>query len=59
MAGRRRSDRALRSKLHSPGRPSVARQEHLRWFWTLIAGGLSSKDAAIGAVIFPRIGGHL
>ena len=49
MAGRRRSDRALRSKLRSPGRPPVARQEHRRGFWALIAVGLSSEDAAIGA----------
>lgn len=49
MAGRRRSGRALRSKLRSPGRPPVARQEHRRRFWALIAGGLSSEDAAIGA----------
>jgi hypothetical protein len=39
----------LRSKLGSPGRPSVAQPTH-RWrFWVLIAGGLSSEDAAIGA----------
>ncbi len=49
MAGRRRSDRVLRSKLRSPGRPTVSRQEHQDWFWTLIARGLSSEDAAIGA----------
>ncbi len=56
MAGRRRSDRALRSKLVSPGRPPVARQEHLRRFWTLIAGGLSSEDAAIGAGVSAPVG---
>ena len=56
MAGRRRSDRALRNKLHSPGRPPVARQEHLRGFWTLIAGGLSSEDAALGAGMSAPVG---
>ena len=56
MAGRRRSDRALRNKLHSPGRPPVARQEHLRRFWTLIAGGLSSEDAALGAGMSAPVG---
>jgi IS30 family transposase len=56
MAGRRRSDRALRSKLRSPGRPPVARQEHRRRFWALIAGGLSSEDAAIGAGVSAAVG---
>lgn len=56
MAGRRRSDGALRSKLRSPGRPPVARQEHRRCFWALIAGGLSSEDAAIGAGVSSPVG---
>jgi IS30 family transposase len=56
MAGRRRSDNALRSKLRSPGRPPVARQEHRRRFWVLIAGGLSSEDAAIGAGVSAPVG---
>jgi IS30 family transposase len=56
MAGRRRSDRALRSKLRSPGRPPVARQEHRRRFWALIAGGLSSEEAAIGAGVSAPVG---
>jgi IS30 family transposase len=47
MAGRRRSDRALRGKVRSPGRPPVARQEHRRRFWAFIADGLSSEDAAM------------
>ena len=49
MAGRRRSDRALRDKLRSPGRPGMARREDRLRFWALIAAGLSSEDAAIGA----------
>jgi len=56
MAGRRRSDRALRNKLRSPGRPSVARQEHRRRFWILIAGGLSSEQAATGAGVSGPVG---
>ena len=56
MAGRRRSDRALRSKLCSPGRPPVAQREHHRRFWLLIAGGLSSEDAAIGADVSAPVG---
>src|SRR3954452_10828674 len=41
MAGRRRSDRALRDKLRSPGRPGMARREDRLRFWALIAAGLS------------------
>jgi len=46
MAGRRRSDRVLRGKLGSPGRPGVARREDRRRFWAAIAAGQSSEDAA-------------
>ena len=56
MAGRRRSDRALRGKLGSPGRPGVARREDRRRFWALIATGLSSEDAAIGAGVSQPVG---
>ena len=56
MARRRRSDRALRDKLRSPGRPGVARREDRRRFWALIAAGLSSEDAAIGAGVSPPVG---
>ena len=56
MAGRRRSDRALRSKLRSPGRPPVAQQTHRRRFWVLIAAGASSEDAAIGAGVSAPVG---
>jgi hypothetical protein len=56
MAGRRRSDRALRNKLKSPERPGVARREVRRHFWALIAAGLSSEDAAIGAGVSPPVG---
>src|SRR6266436_8627698 len=56
MAGRRRSDRALRDKLRSPGRPGMARREDRLRFWALIAAGLSSEDAAIGAGVSPPVG---
>ncbi len=56
MAGRRRSDRALRSKLRSPGRPLVAQQAHRRRFLVLIAAGQSSEDAAIGAGVSAPVG---
>src|SRR5256885_15939425 len=49
MAGRRRSDRALRDKLRSPGRPGMARREDRLRFWALIAAGPSKGDAANGA----------
>jgi IS30 family transposase len=56
MAGRRRSDRALRDKLRSPGRPPVARQEHQRRFWALVAEGLSSEDAAMEVGVSQPVG---
>ncbi len=56
MAGRRRSDRALRAKSHSPSRPGVARREDRRRFWALIAAGQSSEDAAVGVGVSPPVG---
>jgi transposase, IS30 family len=56
MAGRRRSDRALRGSSRSPGRPPVARQEHRRRFWTFVAEGLSSEDAAMGVGVSQPLG---
>ena len=56
MVGRRRSDRALRGKLRSPGRPAVARQEHRRRFWAFIAAGLSSEDAAMEVGVSQPVG---
>src|SRR3954469_15087278 len=53
---RRRSDRALRTELRSPGRPPVARQEHRRRFWAFIAAGLSSEDAAMGVGVSQPVG---
>jgi hypothetical protein len=43
---RRRSDRSGRGVLRSPGRPGVARREDRQRFWTAIAAGQSSEDAA-------------
>jgi IS30 family transposase len=56
MAGRRRSDRKLRGKLRSPGRPPVARQEHRRRFWTFIAAGKTSEDAAMEVGVSQPVG---
>ena len=56
MAGRRRSDRALRAKSPSPGRPGLARREDRRRFWALIAAGQSSWDAAIGVGVSEAVG---
>ena len=56
MAGRRRSNRVLRGKLRSPGRPLMARREDRRRFWAFIAKGLSSEDAAMGVGISQPVG---
>src|SRR5260370_29062414 len=56
MAGRRRSDRALREKLRAPGGWGMGRGEDRLRFWALIAAGLSSEDGAIGAGVSPPVG---
>ena len=57
MGTRRRcSDRSGRGVLRSPGRPGVARREDRRRFWTAIAAGQSSEDAALGAGVSPAVG---
>ena len=56
MAGRRRSDRALRDKLRSPGCPGVALREKRRRFWAFIAEGLSSEDAAMKVEVSQPVG---
>jgi len=53
---KRRSDRAGRGVLRSPGRPGVAGREDRRRFWAAIAAGLSSADAAVGAEVSPAVG---
>src|SRR5450759_2090862 len=55
----RRSDRALRPPMRSPGRPPGWRREHLQQFWRAIAGGLSSEEAAIAVGLSPAVGGRL
>jgi transposase, IS30 family len=53
---RRRSDRALRARMQSPGRPPVARREDRQRFWAAIAKGLTSEDAGIAAGLSPVVG---
>src|SRR4051794_11254120 len=56
MAGRRRSDRALRDKLRAPGCPGGASREKRRRFWAFIAEGLSSEDAAMKVEVSQPVG---
>src|SRR4051795_6373871 len=53
---RRRSDRSGRGVSRSPGRPGVARREDRRRFWTAIAAGRSSEDAAVEVGVSPAGG---
>ena len=53
---KRKSDKAGRPPLGSPGRPPVARREHLRQFWAEIAAGRSSEDAARSVGVSPAVG---
>ena len=55
---RRKSDRAGRPAMPSPGRPSVARREHRQRFWRAIAEGASSEDAARVVGVSPPVGGR-
>jgi IS30 family transposase len=55
---KRRSDRSGRGALRSPGRPSAAQREDQRRFWTAIAAGHSSEDAATDAGVSPAVGGR-
>jgi IS30 family transposase len=52
---RRRSDRALRARMQSPGRPPVARREDRQRFWAAIAKGLTTEDAGAAAGISPAV----
>ena len=57
MSGRgRRSDRAGRPAMRSPGRPPVGRRENRLRFWAAIARGLSSEDAAGEAGVSAAVG---
>ena len=53
---RRRSPRAGRLPMRSPGRPTAGRREHRRRFWEAIACGLSSDEAALGAGVSQPVG---
>jgi transposase, IS30 family len=53
---RRRSDRAGRAAMRSPGRPMAGRREHQQQFWQTIAQGLSSEDAALTTGISQPVG---
>jgi IS30 family transposase len=55
-ARRRRSDRAARAAMRSPGRPSVARREQRQRFWAAIARGVSSEGAAGEAAVSAAVG---
>ncbi|HEV2058683.1 MAG TPA: IS30 family transposase [Solirubrobacteraceae bacterium] len=55
---KRRSDRSGRGALRSPGRPSAAQREDQLRFWTAIAAGRSSEDAATDAGVSPAVGGR-
>ena len=53
---RRRSDRAGRASMRSPGRPPVARREDRQRFWAAIAAGLSSEEAGVAGGVSPAVG---
>jgi IS30 family transposase len=53
---RHRAIRAMRGRMRSPGRPGVARREDRQAFWRLIAGGVSSEDAAGAAGVSSAVG---
>ncbi len=53
---RRRSDRAGRGPIRSPGRPTAGRREHRQEFWKAIARGASSWDAALEAGVSQPVG---
>jgi IS30 family transposase len=53
---RRRSMRAGRGQIRSPGRPTAGRREHRQRFWNAIARGVSSWDAAREAGVSQPVG---
>ena len=53
---RRRSGRALRPSMRSPGRPPAGGRECRQRFWDAVAGGLSSEDAARTAGVSSAVG---
>lgn len=55
-ARRRRSERAGRGVVYSPGRPTVARRTHRLRFWAAIAAGQSTEAAALNVGVSPAVG---
>ena len=55
-ARRRKSDRAGRPPIYSPGRPAVASREQRQRFWAAIARGVSTMDAAGEAGVSEAVG---
>src|SRR3954451_5793036 len=53
---RRRSDRAGRAPMRSPGRPGVARREDRQRFWAAIATGVSSDQASLAVGVSVAVG---
>lgn len=53
---KRRSNKAGRAPLVSPGRPPVAGRDELRRFWSGIAAGMASEDAAVAAGVSQPVG---
>jgi len=53
---RRKSDRATRAPMVSPGRPTVVHREQQKQFWEAIARGMTSEEAAILAGASPAVG---
>jgi Helix-turn-helix domain len=53
---RRRSDRAGRGPIRSPGRPTAGRREDREAFWRAIARGVTSEDAALAVGVSPPVG---
>ena len=53
---RRRSDRAGRPAMRSPGRPPGWRREHRQRFWAAIADGATSEAAGVEAGVSPAVG---
>jgi hypothetical protein len=55
-ARRRKSDRAGRPPMYSPGRPSVASREQRQRFWAAIARGVTAVEAAGEAGVSTVVG---
>jgi transposase, IS30 family len=53
---RRKSDRAGRPAMRSPGRPPAGRREHRVRFWAAVARGVSSVEAAVEAGVSAVVG---